>query len=75
MFSLQVTHSPGNHAQALAWASTQAGIPCKVVVPRDTPQVKIDAIQGYGAEVVLCEPTLVARYSNIFFYFEKWGAF
>ena len=37
------------------------GAPAAVVVPKDTPQVKVDAIAGYGAEVVLCEPTQQSR--------------
>jgi hypothetical protein len=32
-----------------------ADVPCSVVVPKITPQVKCDAIQGYGAELTLCE--------------------
>ena len=58
---IKVTHSSGNHAQALAWAAHAAEIDCKVVVPNNTPKVKIEAIKGYGADVVCCEPTLVSR--------------
>lgn len=50
-----ITHSSGNHGAAVAWAARQRGIPCVVVMPRTAPQVKIDAVKGYGAEVVLCE--------------------
>ena len=50
-----ITHSSGNHGAAVAWASRQRGIPCVVVMPRSAPQVKRDAVAGYGAEVVLCE--------------------
>ncbi|XP_060064724.1 probable serine racemase isoform X2 [Ylistrum balloti] len=56
-----VTHSTGNHGQALAWAASTVGLKCAVVVPRDTPQVKKDAITNYGAELVLCEPTPQSR--------------
>ncbi|XP_037070320.1 probable serine racemase [Pollicipes pollicipes] len=56
-----VTHSSGNHGQATAYAARLAGLPCAVVVPRDTASVKIDAIRSYGAEVLLCDPTPVAR--------------
>ena len=55
------THSSGNHGQALAWAAQQAGIKCWVVMPSNAPQVKKDAVKGYGAMVVECEPTLHAR--------------
>ncbi|XP_069135801.1 serine racemase-like isoform X3 [Argopecten irradians] len=56
-----VTHSTGNHGQALAWAAQTVGLKCAVIVPRDTPQVKKDAITSYGAELVLCEPTPQSR--------------
>ncbi|KAF0305853.1 putative serine racemase [Amphibalanus amphitrite] len=57
-----VTHSSGNHGQATAYAAALAGLPCTVVVPRDTAAVKVDAIRAYGAHVLLCEPTVDARY-------------
>jgi threonine dehydratase len=52
-----VTHSSGNHGQALALAARLRGIPCTVVVPRTAPPVKRRAVEGYGARVVSCEPT------------------
>lgn len=63
-FIFQITHSSGNHAQALAWAANMAGIPCTVVVPNNTPITKINAMKSYGANVVLCEPTVEGRYAN-----------
>jgi threonine dehydratase len=56
-----VTHSSGNHAQALALAASLRGIEAHVVMPRTAPIVKQDAVRGYGARVYLCEPTLRAR--------------
>jgi threonine dehydratase len=56
-----ITHSSGNHAQALALASSILGVKAVVVMPRNSPRVKIEATRGYGAEVVLCEPTLESR--------------
>jgi threonine dehydratase len=50
-----VTVSAGNHAQAVAWAAREAGVPCAVVMPVDAPRSKLDAVRGYGAEVVLHE--------------------
>jgi len=55
------THSSGNHGQALAWAAKKMGIPAYIVMPSNSPQVKVDAVRGYGAEVIFCEPTLQAR--------------
>ncbi|NIM60567.1 MAG: pyridoxal-phosphate dependent enzyme, partial [Acidobacteria bacterium] len=50
-----VTHSSGNHGAALAYAAASRGIPCVVVMPRDAPEIKLAAVRGYGAEIVLCE--------------------
>lgn len=56
-----VTHSSGNHGQALAAAGRMLGIPVCVVMPATAPAVKRAAVEGYGARVVSCEPTLAAR--------------
>ena len=47
-----VTVSAGNHAQAVAWAGALAGVPAVVVMPSDAPRSKVDAVRGYGAEIV-----------------------
>ncbi|MFE9651853.1 threonine/serine dehydratase [Micromonospora sp. NPDC006431] len=46
-----VTHSSGNHGQALAYAARAFGVRCSVVVPEGAPQVKVDQIRVLGAEV------------------------
>ncbi|BBZ28662.1 serine/threonine dehydratase [Mycolicibacterium madagascariense] len=51
-----VAYSSGNHAQAVACAAARFGIVAHIVMPRETPQVKIEATRAHGAEVVLCEP-------------------
>ena len=56
-----VTHSSGNHAQALSLAAKKRGIPAWIVMPSNAPQVKRNAVAQYGGQIVLCEPTLVAR--------------
>ena len=48
-----ITVSAGNHAQALAWASRDAGVRCAVVMPTTASRTKVDASRGYGAEVIL----------------------
>jgi len=48
-----VTHSSGNHGQALAYAAALRGLACTVVVPDDAPDVKVAAMRGYGADIVL----------------------
>jgi threonine dehydratase len=55
------THSSGNHGTALAIAAQRRGIPAVVVMPRNTARVKIAAVRRFGAEVVLCEPGVIAR--------------
>ncbi|MBM3972877.1 MAG: threonine/serine dehydratase [Planctomycetes bacterium] len=50
-----ITHSSGNHGAALAWAARARGVACVVVMPDSAPKVKIAAVRGYGAEVVLCK--------------------
>mmetsp|Transcript_61736 Transcript_61736/g.194685 ORF Transcript_61736/g.194685 Transcript_61736/m.194685 type:complete len:349 (+) Transcript_61736:65-1111(+) len=56
-----VTHSSGNHGQALAAAAAVRGVPVTVVAPKNTAKAKLDAMRDYGAKVVLCEPTQEAR--------------
>ena len=56
-----VTHSSGNHAQALALAARMLGADATVVMPATAPAVKREATEGYGARIVTCEPTQAAR--------------
>ncbi|MAT40243.1 MAG: serine dehydratase [Ectothiorhodospiraceae bacterium] len=68
------THSSGNHAQALALAAANRGIPAYIIMPKNAPQVKIDAVCGYGAEITFCEPTLAARESTLDTVVQRTGA-
>jgi threonine dehydratase len=45
-------YSSGNHAQAVALAARELGTSAVILVPEDTPQSKVDATRGYGAEIV-----------------------
>jgi threonine dehydratase/serine racemase len=56
-----VTHSSGNHAQALALAARVRGIPAYIVMPKTAPAVKKAAVEGYGGQITFCEPNLAAR--------------
>ena len=60
-----VTHSSGNHAQALALAAKMRGISAYIVMPSNAPQVKKNAVAGYGGQITFCEPTLEARESTM----------
>ena len=55
------THSSGNHAGALALAAKQNGLDCYVVMPSNSPEIKINAVKEYGASITFCSPTLDAR--------------
>lgn len=48
------THSSGNHGQAIAFACAIRGIPATVVMPDHAPAIKVDAVKGYGADIVFC---------------------
>lgn len=69
-----VTHSSGNHAQALALAAKLRGIPAHVVMPKNAPPVKRKAVEGYGATVIECEPNLAARETTVAQVQERTGA-
>jgi threo-3-hydroxy-L-aspartate ammonia-lyase len=58
-----ITHSSGNHAQAVAYAARALNAPAVVVMPRTAPMVKVDACRALGAEIVFVEPTMEARHS------------
>jgi threonine dehydratase len=45
-------YSSGNHAQAVALAARELGSTAVIVMPEDTPRSKLDAVAGYGAEIV-----------------------
>lgn len=49
-----VAYSSGNHAQAVAYAAAIYGIPAHIVMPKETPPIKVEATRGHGAHVVLC---------------------
>jgi threonine dehydratase len=68
------THSSGNHAQALAFAAKMLGIKAYIVMPESSPQVKVDAVKGYGAEVTICASNQAARESTLQAIVDKTGA-
>jgi threonine dehydratase len=47
-----VTASAGNHGQAVAFGAKELGFKAKIVVPTNTPKIKVDGIKQYGAELV-----------------------
>ena len=56
-----VTHSSGNHAQAVAFMAHQLNVKAFVVIPNNSNKQKIKNAEKWGAEMFLCEPTIDAR--------------
>ena len=56
-----VTHSSGNFAQAVALAASQLGVKSYIVMPKNAPQVKKDAVRAYGGEIIESDSTPIAR--------------
>jgi threonine dehydratase len=69
------THSSGNHAQALALAAKMKEAKAYIVMPTNAPKSKKEAVLGYGAEVIECEPTLKAREETLERVIQKTGAY
>ena len=68
-----ITHSSGNHAQAVAISGNILGIKTVIIMPSNAPSVKVAATKGYGAEVHFCEPTQEARERTVNELIEKFG--
>ena len=69
-----VTHSSGNHAQAVALATALRGFKATIVMPENAPQVKINAVREYGAEIIFCESSISAREESTRKVIEETGA-
>jgi threonine dehydratase len=48
-----IAASAGNHAQGVAFSAARLGLVCRIVMPRTTPAIKVDAVRRYGATVDL----------------------
>ena len=55
------THSSGNHAAALALAARLRGVRSYIVMPRNATRCKRAAVEGYGGDIIFCEPTEASR--------------
>lgn len=69
-----ITHSSGNHAQAVALASKMNGYQATIVMPENAPKVKVNAVRDYGAEIVFCESTIESRQETTDQIISKTGA-
>ncbi len=59
-----IAASAGNHAQGVALSARELGIPATIVMPVTTPSIKVDAVKGYGAEVVLAGDNYSEAYEH-----------
>lgn len=60
-----ITHSSGNHGQAISYAAARRGISSTIVMPSTAPAAKKAAIQGYGGTVIECAPNEQARQQTV----------
>ncbi len=68
------THSSGNHAQAIAFAAKELGAKAYIVMPSTSPQVKVNGVKSYGAEITFCEPNQAAREAAVQKIIDETGA-
>lgn len=68
------THSSGNHAQAIAFAAAKVGAKAYIVMPDNSPLVKIKAVEGYGGEITFCKNTPEEREHTVQEIINKTGA-
>ena len=59
------TQSSGNHAAGVAYAAKLLGIPAYIVMPKNAPETKKQAVAYYGGQITFCEPTLAAREQSL----------
>ena len=59
-----IAASAGNHAQGLAYHAHRLGIPATIVMPTNTPTVKVTQTEGHGASVILFGDTFDAAYGH-----------
>lgn len=69
-----VCHSSGNHAAAVARAAGSRGVTAHIVMPENSPKVKIEAVRGLGVEPVFCEGTGEARQAAADVIIDRTGA-
>ena len=60
-----ITTSSGNHGAAVASAAKKLGANVKVVMPENTPKVKLDNVQRFGGEIIFCDPNIKSRENTL----------
>lgn len=59
-----VAASAGNHAQGVALAAARLGVSATIVMPRTTPEIKVDAVRSHGARVILTGDSFNDAYTH-----------
>ncbi len=60
-----ITSSSGNHGQACAYLGQMFGVPATVVMPNDTPSLKVNNARAMGAEVILMDRSGESRWAKV----------
>jgi len=68
------THSSGNHAQAIAMAARSNGLEAHIVMPENSSAVKVEAVKGYGANIIFCSSDIKSRQSQLDELMKRTGA-
>jgi threonine dehydratase len=68
-----ITHSSGNHAQAVALAAILLGVKATIVMPENSSPVKLEATSGYGAKIEKCGNSIAEREQRTTELIEKHG--
>lgn len=68
-----IAASAGNHAQGVAFSALKLGLKATIVMPKTTPGIKVDAVRGFGAEVVLAGDNYSEAYDECVRIMEKSG--
>ena len=56
-----ITTSSGNHGAAVSAAAKRLGANVTIIMPDNTPKVKVDNVRRYGGDIIYCEPNIKAR--------------
>ncbi len=56
-----ITHSSGNHGQAVAWTAQRLGLRAVIVMPKTAPAVKVEGVRRYGGEIIFTDAVSTAR--------------
>ena len=56
-----ITTSSGNHGAAVSAAAKKLGANVTIIMPDNTPKVKVDNVRRYGGDIIFCKPNIKAR--------------